>query len=339
VMIDVSYSGRGRTGTAVYVEELVRALDARDDVEVVCVNQPRRLRQGAAGRRRNPLRSAANLALDTAWTRVGLPRAARRAGADVLHHPLPAHAPGAGCAQVVTVHDVLFERHPEEFDPAWRTLARREHRAAVARADAVVCPSRVTAGDAAELLSAPPERTVVAPHGPGQELPEPGARERRHFLYLGSDEPRKAVGSLVEAHAELGGTPRLVLAGGAARRAGGPGTKGEPDPSPKEVAELLAGALALVHPAPLEGFGLTLLEAMAAGVPVVALRSPSSEEVCGDAALLVAPGELAATLRRVADDDDLRERLAAAGRKRAAAFSWERSADLHAEAYRMAVAS
>lgn len=338
-MVDVSCSGRGRTGTGVYVEELVRALRARDDVEVVCVRQRHRLRPGGAGRRRNPLRSAANLALDTAWTRVGLPRAARRASPDVLHHPLPAHSPGVGCPQVVTVHDVLFERHPEEFDPAWRALARREHRAAVARADAVVCPSRVTAGDAAELLDARPERTVVAPHGPGQGLPPSEARERRHFLYLGSDEPRKRVGSLVEAHAELGGTPRLVLAGEAARRAGPPGTKGEPDPSPKEVAELLAGALALVHPAPLEGFGLTLLEAMSVGVPVVALRSASSEEVCGDAALLVAPAELAATLRRVAEDDELRERLAAAGRERAATFSWERSAERHVEAYRLAARS
>ncbi len=340
MMIDVSYSGRGRTGTSVYIEELVRALRERDDLEVVCVRQRRRLRPGGAGRRRNPLRSAANLTLDSAWTRVGLPRAARRAGADVLHHPLPAHSPGAGCAQVVTVHDVLFERHPEEFDPTWRTLARRAHRAAVARADAVVCPSAVTAADAAGLLGAHPELTVVAPHGPGQDLPKPQpARERRHFLYLGSDEPRKRVGALVEAHAELGRTPGLVLAGEAARRAGPPGTKGEPDPSPKEVAELLAGALALVHPAPLEGFGLTLLEAMAAGVPVVALRSPSSEEVCGDAALLVAPEDLAATLRRVAADDDLRERLASAGRERAAAFSWKRSAELHAEAYRLAVRS
>ena len=73
VAIDVSYSGRGRTGTGGYVEELVRALRARDDVEVVCVRQRRRLRAGG----RNRLRSAAKLALDRAWTRFGLPRAAR----------------------------------------------------------------------------------------------------------------------------------------------------------------------------------------------------------------------------------------------------------------------
>jgi glycosyltransferase involved in cell wall biosynthesis len=94
----------------------------------------------------------------------------------------------------------------------------------------------------------------------------------------------------------------------------------------------------LVHPAPLEGFGLTLLEAMAAGTPVVAVRSASSEEVCGDAALLMEPGELRDALIRVTGDAELRERLAQAGRGRAAEFSWERSAERHLEAYRLAVA-
>jgi len=340
VLVDASYAHRGRTGTGVYLEELVRALRARPDIEVVCVSQRRRLRPGGSGSRRNPLRSAANLALDSAWTRFGLRRAARLARADVLHHPLPARTPGLDRPQVVTVHDVAFERFPDAFDPAWRALARRGHRAAVRHAGAVVCPSQVTAGDAVELLGAARERVVVAPHGPGQPVPDtPDTRgtRRRHFLYLGSDEPRKRVASLLEAHSALGGDPELVLAGEASRRAGTPGTSAETDPSPQRVAELLTGALALVHPAPLEGFGLTLLEAMAAGTPVVAVRSPSSEEVCGDAALLVEPGGLTGALRRVAEDAALRERLSAAGRERAAGFSWQRSAELHVRAYRLAL--
>jgi glycosyltransferase involved in cell wall biosynthesis len=208
----------------------------------------------------------------------------------------------------------------------------------VARTGAVVCTSQATARDAEELLGADPARTVVAHHGPGQELPAPEAAERQHLLYIGSDEPRKRVAALVEAHGALADAPELVLAGEAARRAGGPRLRGEPEPSPSRVTELLAGALALVHPAPLEGFGLTLLEAMAAGTPVVGVRSASSEEVCGDAALLVEPGELRDALRRVTSDAELRDRLAQAGRGRAAEFSWERSAERHLEAYRLAVA-
>jgi len=337
VLVDASYARRGHTGTGVYVEELVRALRARSDVEVVCVRQRRRLRPGGAGRRRNSLRSAANLALDSAWTRFGLRRAAQLARADVLHHPLPAWTPGLGRPQVVTVHDVAFGRFPGEVDSAWRAVARRGHRAAVRQAGAVVCPSQVTAGDAIGLLGAARERVVVAPHGPGQPLPGASGHRRRHFLYLGSDEPRKRVGSLLEAHSGLGGHPELVLAGEAGRRAGPPGTSAETDPSPQRVAELLAGALALVHPAPLEGFGLTLLEAMATGTPVVAVRSPSSEEVCGDAALLVEPDGLRDALHSVAEDAALRERLSTAGRDRAAEFSWQRSAELHVGAYRLAV--
>ena len=337
MLVDASYASRGRSGTGVYIEELVRSLRARPEVEVVCVRQRRRLRPGGAGRRRNPLRSAANLALDAAWTRFGLRRAARLARADVVHHPLPAHTPGLGRPQVVTVHDVVFERFPDEVDPAWRAVAGRGHRTAVRRADAVICPSKVTAGDAVGLLGAVRERVVVAPHGPGQPLPPATCDRRRHFLYLGSDEPRKRVASLLEAHSALGGEPELVLAGEAARRAGAPGTTAETGVSPQRVAELLAGALALVHPALLEGFGLTLLEAMAAGTPVVAMRNPSSKEVCGDAALLFEPGGLTGALRRVAEDAALRRRLSAAGRKRAARFSWQRSAELHVVAYRLAL--
>jgi glycosyltransferase involved in cell wall biosynthesis len=342
VLVDTSFAARGRSGTAVYVEELVRALRARPDLEVIEPPGRRRLRPGRAGKMRNPLRSAVNALLDLAWERRGLARAARTAGADVLHHPLPARSPRAGCAQVVTVHDVAFERLPHEFDQAWRTLARRGHRAAVRAADAIVCPSQATAEDAVELLGAERERIVVAPHGPGQAMvAASGERGAGHFLYVGSDEPRKAVGRLVtayEAYRRDAERPlELVLAGEAARQAGGPGVRGEPDPDAGRLAELLGGAAALVHPAPLEGFGLTLLEAMIAGVPVLAVHSRSAEEVCGDAALLVEPPELTGALARMASDGPLRERLTDAGRERAEAFSWAASAEGHERAYRLAM--
>jgi glycosyltransferase involved in cell wall biosynthesis len=345
VAIDTSYAARGRTGTAVYVEQLVGALRAHGQVEVVELRQRRRLRPGGAGGRRNPLRSAANLLLDLAWERAGLARASRRAGADVLHHPLPARSPRAGCAQVITVHDLAFEHRPEGFDPSWRMLARRGHRASARAADAIVCPSEATARDAVALLGAPGERIVVAPHGPGQRLPPALEAEDRgpgtHFLYIGSDEPRKDVAALVDAYGRYRDErPRpleLVLAGEAARRAGTPGVRGEPAPDAELLGRLLRESRALVHPSSSEGFGLTLLEAMAAGVPVLAARSPSAEEVCGEAALLVEPGGLAAGLARLEEDTDLTARLAAAGRRRAAEFSWEESARRHEEAYRAAL--
>jgi glycosyltransferase involved in cell wall biosynthesis len=150
------------------------------------------------------------------------------------------------------------------------------------------------------------------------------------------------VAALLDAFEELAGDTELVLAGAAAIQTSGrdrPGVRGEPEVPPARLAELLAGAVALVHPSLHEGFGLTLLEAMRAGTPVVAVHNPGVEEVCGDAALLVPPAELGAAMARVAADPALRERLAAAGRERAEVFSWARSAALHVQAYSRALAS
>jgi alpha-1,3-rhamnosyl/mannosyltransferase len=333
VLVDTSYAARGRSGTAVYVERLTAALRALPDVEVVEARQPRRLRRGRAGRRWNPARTAVNAALDAAWLARGLPRAAREARADVVHHPLPAFSRRIGVPQVVTVHDVAFARLPHRFRPLWRRLAERAHARAVRRAAAVVCVSEATAADAARLLGAPPGRIVVAPHGPGQDLPRvPRAAEPRHFLYVGDAEPRKGVPALLAAHeryrAGRDDALPLVLAGAA----------GGTDPGPGELARLLAEAVALVHPSELEGFGLTLLEAMAAGVPVAAVRNPAVAEVSGDAALLVDGQEgLADALARLHEDGALRARLAAAGPERAARFSWAEAARLHRQAYTLAL--
>ena len=324
VAIDTSFAARGPSGTAVYVEQLVRALREAGTVDVVELRQPLRFRRGAG----NPLRSAANAALDVLWTRVLLPRRAAAAGADVLHHPLPAH--GGRLPQVVTVHDMAFVRHPEWFDPRWRRVAARRHRRAVARAAVTVCVSKTVARQVEGA-----RRLVVAPHGPGQAI-DPGERlPSEHFLYVGDDEPRKHVGDLIDAwreYREGGGRLGLALAGAAARRAPD-GVRAEPEP---DLPRLLAAALALVHPSHDEGFGLTLLEAMAAGVPVIAVRTDAAKEVCGHAALLVEPGDLAGAMRRVEDDPGLRDWLAGAGRARAANYSWTRSAERHEEAYRLA---
>jgi glycosyltransferase involved in cell wall biosynthesis len=337
VLIDTSYVSRGRSGTAVYVERLLDALRREAGVQVVEASQSRRFQRGRSGRGWNPLRSAANALLDQAWLQLGLPRAARRSGADVVHHPLPAHSRRIACAQVATVHDVAFERVPRAYGPAWRMLARRQYRRAGRLSEALVAVSEATARDVVELLGADRSRVVVAHHGPGQALPrverEP---EPRHFLYLGDAESRKDVLPIVTAFASGEWALPLVLAGGSSRLADGEHVHGELDPSPERLAELLAGAAALVHPAMYEGFGLTLVEAMVAGVPVVARRTPASEEVCGDAALLFDELDFREPLERIAGDPELRERLSQAGRERAARFSWENSARRHLAAYTLA---
>jgi glycosyltransferase involved in cell wall biosynthesis len=343
VLIDTSFAARGPSGTAVYIERLVEALKARGNVQVVEARRGRRPAPGRTHRRARLLWSALNAALDVAWLQFGLRSRARRARADVIHHPLPARMWRAPSAQVITVHDLSFERFPEGFGRIWRVLARRRHRVATRRADAVVCISRTAAADAVGILGADPANVVVAPHGPGQALP---ARERpgepRHFLYVGDDEPRKRVPALLEAHGRYAAGRDdplpLVLAGAAAARANGARlVVGEPRPDAARLGDLLAGAAALVHPSADEGFGLTLAEAMASGVAVLAVRNPGTHELCGSAALLVEPEELAAGMARLHDEDDLRAELARLGRKRAEDLSWDQSAALHEQAYQGAL--
>jgi glycosyltransferase involved in cell wall biosynthesis len=337
VLLDTTYALRGHSGTGIYLERLSAALrdEGVDVVEIADAGRPPPAGGGAG--------SARNFARDAWWTQVALPRGARTAGADVLHHPLPALARQAPCPQVVTVHDLAFERLPDLFTPAFRRWASVTHRRAACAADAVVCVSQTTRRDAMARWGLDSARIVVAAHGPGQEANcgwvgtvSPRAE---HFLYVGDDEPRKNLALLLAAHARYrrqAGAEALdlVLAGRAT--AAQEGVRSEPAP---DLATLFGGAAALVHPSLHEGFGLTPLEAMHAGVPVIAARSPGLAETCADAALYVDPYDaegLAHELARIAADPALRAGLAARGRERAAAFSWRASARAHIEAYTLA---
>jgi len=334
VLLDTTYALRGPSGTGVYLEQLTAALRAEGVDVVEAANERRPVPAGGGAG------SARNLAIDARWTQVELPRRARAARADVLHHPLPALAARAGVPQVVTIHDLAFERLPEHFSPAFRRWSSLTHRRAARGADAVVCVSQTTRRDALARWGVDRARIVVAPHGPGQQPRLVAAVRAEHFLYVGDDEPRKNLGLLLDAYAryraEAGPTAlALVLAGRA--HAEQPGVRCHDQPN---LAALLNGAAALVHPALHEGFGLTALEAMSAGVPVIAARSPGLAETVGEAALLVDPYDaqaLAVALRRVATDPGLRADLAARGSRRAAAFSWQTSARAHIAAYTLAI--
>ena len=342
VLVDTSFAARGPSGTAVYIERICAALRERGNVEVIEARRRFRPAPGRSRERGRVLWSALNAVLDVVWLQVALRARARRARADVLHHPLPAWMWRAPCAQAITVHDLAFEHLPEGFGRVWRVLARRRHRAAARRAGAVVCVSRAAAADAVGVLGADPERVVVAPHGPGQAIGlSEGERSPRHFLYVGDDEPRKRVPALLEAHRRYAegraDALPLVLAGAAAARANGHSlTVGEPRPDGDRLRELLEGAVALVHPSAEEGFGLTLAEAMAAGVAVLAVRNPGTHELCGPAALLVEPDGLENGMVRLHEERALRDELARRGRERARRFSWDESARLHEAAYAQA---
>lgn len=344
VLIDTTFALRGPSGTGVYLARLIDALP-RLGVEVVeAQNDGRRAPAGGGWR------SGLNAAGDAWWTGVELPRRARESGADLIHHPLPALCPRVPLPQAVTVHDLAFERVPECFAPAFRHWATVTHRTAARHADAVIAVSRTTAMDVRSRWGVDEERIVVARHGPGQEVdatrPRPG---NGHLLYIGDDEPRKNLRLLLDAHRLLRATatrdgsavpPPLVLAGTARPLDADDAVRIVDRPDPETLAALLADAIALVLPSLHEGFGLTALEAMAAGVPVVAARSPGLVETCGDAVVYASPydaADLAGALSTVCGDAALRRDLSERGRRHAAEFSWARAARAHVHAYNLAL--
>lgn len=337
VVLDLTFLGRGATGTGTYAAALARELPTLG-VEVVVARNPARRPPAGGG-----LGSLRNAAADLRWELGGLPRIARTAAADLVHHPLPALAPPGGPPRVVTVHDLAFLRLPELYPAAYRRWAMLTHRAAARAARVVLVPSRATARDVRAHWGVPVGRIVVVPHGPGQELDVVRDAEPAHLLYVGDDQPRKNLPRLLAAYAgyreRVSGARPLVLAGNVADPHR-PGVRVEGAIDSRRLARLLGGALALVHPALHEGFGLTPLEAMAAGVPILAGRAPGVTEICGPAALYADPhsvADLAAALIRIHEEPALREELVTRGRARVAGLSWSEAAAGHLAAYRLAL--
>jgi glycosyltransferase involved in cell wall biosynthesis len=244
-------------------------------------------------------------------------------GIDVAWVPAPAPvAPGA--PYVLTIHDRSWERRPQDFsayERAWHRLARP--RALARGAAALTADSHAVA---AELRAAwGVEATVVSPGVDGGPSAAPahaplGAPER-YLLFVGARDPRKGLHVATAAHERArarGLDAELVVVGDGLRRV-----------DDGELAALYAGALAVVAPSHLEGFGLVALEAAAHGTPAVVSDLACFEETLGDAALRVPVGDadaLADALLRIGADDDLRARLGAAAREHAALYTWERAA-------------
>lgn len=306
-----------------YALELLRALERRGDVDVI------RLDAGWPG------------VPEVAWEQLGLARAARRAGADLLHAPNCFLALRRSLPGVVTIHDLAWERFPGDFAPRTRAKFAWVTPRAARSAEAVIVPSRCTAGDVVERYGVARERVHVVPEAPALAAGDAPVPEGRYLLGVGDLRAKKNWRRLAEAWRSSGVPHRLVIAGadageGEALRALGVETPGYV--SDAELDALLRGADALVHPSLWEGFGLVVVEAQARGVPVVAARGSSLEEAGGDAAVYVDPLDVDAIAAGIAEALARRDELAAAGRAHAATLSWERTAEATVAVYRSVLA-
>ena len=355
IAIDAHMVGTGETGNETYVRGLVgglRRVDHRNGY-LLYTTDPRRLPAELTGPRfrARRLRPAGNL------PRVGVatPLAAWRDRLDLLHatYTLPPLLP---CRSVVTVHDVSYRLLPRAFSPRDRLLLSLTVPLSMRRADRVITVSEASRRDILRLYGLPQTKVVAIPNGveehfqPVREAARLAAVRQRHglpehfILALGNLQPRKNLRRLVAAYALLrhqyGIRQQLVLAGrplwreGAIYRAierhglvGDVVTTGYI--AEADLPALYSAADIFVYPSLYEGFGLPPLEAMACGTPVIAGATSSLPEVVGEAALLVKPTDvaaLAAAIARLLLDDELRRHLGAAGRARAARFSWETTA-------------
>jgi glycosyltransferase involved in cell wall biosynthesis len=278
---------------------------------------------------------------------------------DVVHAAHPLLIPARRAAQVVTIHDLFFLSEPGRL----RGEIRRDYPelapAHARRADAIVTSTEHGKRLVIERLGAAADRVYVCPPGApqwrtlgsGPNVPRDGC-----VLFVGTLEPRKNIGTLLDAYALLltrgRAVPPLVLAGRATPDADGWLARIAQPPLAGHVRHLgyvadegrerlYASARVLALPSLDEGFGLPALEAMSAGVPVVASNRGSLPEVVSTGGMLVDPTQaegLAAALERVLEDEETAKAWGQAGLERARAFTWAESARTLRRAYIDAIA-
>ncbi len=295
------------------------------------------------------------------WEQLILPALLERCRPSVFHSPLNALPLLHRTPSVVTVHDLAFEFFPETY-PALKALyLRASARQGTRRARRVLAVSRATANDLMAAYGLPRDKIVVVPNGVDPRFkPSPpeacnAFRARKglgpYFLYLGTLQPRKNLGVLLQAWS----LSKASRAGYMLVLAGPPGwhyrqlvqTARSLDVAdrvvflgwiPEEEAPILvASATAFLYPSLYEGFGLPVLEAMACGTPVIVSDAPALTEVAQDAGLVVPVKDTEAwaqALDRMAFDQDLRQGLSADGLEKARSYSWRHTAQLTAKAYR-----
>jgi len=356
------------TGVGAFCAGALSGLSALPEIDVSAFAVSWRRRKGIEGlvppgvgtrQRAMPARP-----LHAAWGRSRLPPIEWFIGRrDVVHGSNFVVPPAAHAARVVTVHDLTVVLYPELCDPPtleFPGLVRR----AVAEGAWVHTPSQFVADQVVADLSVDPERVRAVHHGipllftgespatrPPVRLPEGCGR---YVLAIGTIEPRKdypllvsAFGAVAAAHPDVA----LVVVGGAGWGAERFLAAVESSPvgsrivrpgylSDRQLGAILRQASVLAFPSLYEGFGFPPVQAMAAGVPVVATSAGAVPEVVGDGALLVGPGDgdgLAGAISRVLDGGTDIEQLVDRGLRRSQEFTWDACAAGLVALYRDAV--
>ena len=341
-------------GSETYLLETLRALVRRPDAPdlVLFTNAENHDRLGAEF----PAAERVAAGVRAVWRparilaeQVWLPRLVRRARVDVLWSPGYTAPVFCACPQVVSILDMQYKRFPQ--DVSWLAARAMDvlYPAAARRCDAVVAISEFAKAEAVRFLGVPPGKVAVTPLAadPAFGIPAGPPPEEvcgvPYLLCVANTYPHKNVGLLVRAFNRIAGRipHRLVLVGkprfgepevAAALKESAPGRVVRlPGLRRRELMALYQGADLFVFPSLYEGFGLPVLEALCAGVPVLTTREASIPEVGGDAVRYADGRDEAAFAEAmqaaVEETAEGRARPAAAAKERAAGFTWEASAE------------
>jgi len=347
VVVDGSGLERPRAGVGVYTTQILHAMAVdRPDCRLTVFGPPR-ASMYVPGLSYRPLPQTRFIGRHLQW-----PATIRRLKPDAYFGPAGVLPLGrVGCPSVITVHDLAIYRNPRWFPGRQPLSIRLVVPRSVLRASVIVAVSENTAKDVVGIFGVDRSRIEVVPHGvaqgfrpvSGEELAAVRARlglPERFILFVGTIEPRKNLETLLEAWAMMRDRPDLVVVGSYGWRYEsirdrlgrlGAGVHQVESLDPADLPAVYSLARVLAHPAWYEGFGLTPLEAMACGTPVIVSDSSSLPEVVADAGLLVPPGDPEAwreALERVIGDTDLAAAMRRRGILRAAQFSWSRSGRL-----------
>ena len=301
------------------------------------------------------------------WEQFALPSIVRRGGFDVLHSPHYTFPLRGRFGRVVTIHDLTFFTLPQTHSVGKRAFFRFWLRRLARRRFPVIAVSAATAEEFVRLLHADPARLTVALHGYDAQVFRVPTSEQlaafatrltppvtRWIAFLGTLEPRKNVAALVAAYVALepAGRPALLLAGGAgwdaavapavaAATASGADVRLLGYLPIDELSAFLGGAELVAYPSLGEGFGLPVLEAMAAGACVLTTAELALPEVGGEAVAYAGTSapELTAALTALLADQPRRDDFRRRAVERAAGFTWQAAAATHRAAYATAAAA
>ncbi len=352
IAINAAIVGERPTGLGMYALHMIEALDALGSHLIIYTSRPDLITASRATVRcvsaaYRPEHGLVGHVLRLVWVQSGLRLWVRRARPQALLNLMPEGIFWPSVPQITTVHDLLPLLYPEEY-PRQQYYFRYYVPMVLSHSRAVIVISESTKRDVLRFYGLPPEKVHVVLSGYDSQrfAPHPGEvadGSPPYVLYVGNVMPHKNLLRLVEAFALVArktsvnlvvrGSGRSAHVQSLRRRIAAlgiePRVDWQPYAQPEELPRLYRGARMLVLPSLYEGFGLTALEAMACGTPIVAANVSSIPEVVGDAALLVDPRDtdaLAEALLRLLTEESLRRELIARGLARAAAFSWERTA-------------